>query len=170
MRPSFCFIAVLVALASTSCASIFTRSIYPVDFNSSPQGAELTVESRDGRTVFLGRTPATVYLESSAGYMRPEHYKITYRQPDGEPVTTWIDAKIDGWYFGNLLWCPAAWIGMLLVDPLTGAMWKIPPGSEFINVTLETPAVTPLLTPVPDAPAASAAPTAPIGEWSPLGE
>ena len=129
----------VIALSATSCASIVTQSVYPVDFNSDPQGAALTVENRDGRVVYSGRTPATVWLEPSAGYMRPEHYKVTYLQPGGEPVTTSIDARIDGWYFANLLWMPAAWVGMLLIDPLTGAMWKIPPGSETISVAVESP-------------------------------
>jgi hypothetical protein len=139
MKISRFFILMLViALSSTSCASIVTRSSYAVDFNSNPQGAEVAIENRDGRVVFDGRTPATVWLESSAGYMRPERYKITYRQPGREPVTTWIHAKIEGWYFGNLLWGGAGVIGMLLIDPLTGAMWRIPSGTEVTNVSIDT--------------------------------
>lgn len=147
-----------LALGSTSCASIVTRSSYPVDFNSTPQGADLTVENRDGRTVFVGKTPTTLWLESSAGYMRPEIYKVTYRQSGHEPVTTYIRAKIDGWYFGNLLL--GGWIGMLLVDPLTGAMWKIPPGSEVVSVSLES-------TPPTDTPTT---PASTSDGWSPLGK
>lgn len=136
-KLKYLVILFVIALSGTSCASIFTRSVYPVDFNSDPQGAEVTVENRDGRVVFEGRTPATVMLESSAGYMRPERYRITYLQPGGEPVTTWIDARIEGWYFANLLL--GGWVGMLLVDPLTGAMWRIPPGSQVLNVSVEPP-------------------------------
>jgi hypothetical protein len=147
-------ILLVVAAAGTSCASIVTRSIYPVDFNSTPQGAEVEIESRDGRIVYSGRTPATVWLEPSAGYMRPEHYKVTYRHAGGEPVTTWINARIDGWYFGNLFL--GGLIGMLLIDPLTGAMWKIPPGSQVINVSPEPPL---------RAREASTGPATASGEW-----
>ncbi|MDR1896957.1 MAG: hypothetical protein LBR10_09235, partial [Prevotellaceae bacterium] len=41
--------------------------------------------------------------------------------------------KIDGWYFGNLLL--GGWPGMLIIDPLTGAMWKIE--SRFLHATLD---------------------------------
>jgi hypothetical protein len=152
---------IVVALLSTSCASIVTQSSYAVDFNSNPQGSRVTIESRDGRVVFDGRTPATVFLESSAGYMRPERYKVTYLSGTQEPVTTWINARIEGWYFGNLLLWGAGVIGMLLIDPLTGAMWKIPPGSEVVNATIE-PYSPPLATPE--------APRNPPEDWDPLGD
>jgi hypothetical protein len=151
----------VIALSSTSCASIVTRSSYAVDFNSNPQGAEVAIENRDVNVVFDGHTPATVFLESSAGYMRPERYKITYRQPGREPVTTYIHAKIEGWYFGNLLlWGPGI-IGMLLIDPLTGAMWKIPPGSEVIN---------PASGSISASPATPTSTQMPAEDWAPLGE
>ena len=34
-----------------------------------------------------------------------------------------IQADIEGWYFGNFLW--GGLIGLLVIDPATGAMWKI---------------------------------------------
>lgn len=40
--------------------------------------------------------------------------------------------KVDGWYFGNLLL--GGFLGMLIIDPATGAMWKIENG--FILETL----------------------------------
>ncbi len=163
----------MVVAACTSCASILTRSFYPVDFNSVPQGARLTVENRDGRTVFSGQTPTTIFLEPSAGYMRPERYKITYSRPGQEPVTTYIQARIEGWYFANLALWPVAWIGMLLVDPLTGAMYRIPPGSEVMTVSMGTPQPAPSATPAPPAPPAPETPEAPAASsygWSRLGE
>ena len=39
-----------------------------------------------------------------------------------EKIVT-IDFKLNGWYFGNLL--IGGVLGMLFIDPLTGAMWKI---------------------------------------------
>lgn len=43
-----------------------------------------------------------------------------------------ITFKIDGWYFGNIL--IGGVLGMLIVDPATGAMWKIE--TEFLDETL----------------------------------
>lgn len=41
---------------------------------------------------------------------------------------------LDGWYFGNILL--GGIIGMLIVDPATGAMWKI--DTEYLNETLNS--------------------------------
>ncbi len=149
------FATLLLVVASVSCATIVTRSIYPVDFNSNPQGARLTIENRDGRIVFSGHTPTTVHLDASAGYMRPELYKVTYQQPDSEPIITHIEAVLDGWFFGNLLF--GGLIGMLIVDPFSGAMYKIPPYTNIINVTNEESTFY-----------SSPSPLAP--DWLPLGE
>lgn len=169
-------ILLLLAVSASSCASIVSRSVHPVDFNSTPQGAQLTIENRYGHVVFTGKTPTTVWLDASAGYMQAEHYKVTYTQPGREPVVTWIHAELNGWYFGNLFF--GGLIGMLIVDPLTGAMFRIPPHAEMIHANFEPSAAvapvpaTPAAPAAPVAPAteASAAPAAPAGEWTPLGE
>jgi hypothetical protein len=36
-----------------------------------------------------------------------------------------LDSSVSGWYFGNLLF--GGVIGMLIVDPLTGAMYNLTP-------------------------------------------
>lgn len=43
-----------------------------------------------------------------------------------------MEFKIDGWYFGNILL--GGLFGMLIVDPATGAMYKLE--TEFLNETL----------------------------------
>lgn len=42
-----------------------------------------------------------------------------------------LSADISGWYFGNILF--GGLIGMLIVDPATGAMWKLP---ENVNASV----------------------------------
>ena len=44
-----------------------------------------------------------------------------------------LEASIDPWYFGNFL--VGGFIGILVVDPATGAMWKIEDTS--ISTSLE---------------------------------
>jgi len=41
---------------------------------------------------------------------------------------------VNGWYFGNILL--GGLIGMLIVDPATGAMYRL--DSDYINETLST--------------------------------
>ncbi len=48
-RIIYIIVTVIVIAAGSSCASIVTRSSYPVDFGSTPQSAELTIENRDGQ-------------------------------------------------------------------------------------------------------------------------
>jgi len=43
-----------------------------------------------------------------------------------------INSSVDGWYFGNIL--VGGLIGMLIVDPATGAMYNLP---ERVDVLLD---------------------------------
>ena len=119
----------------TSCATLFTSTKYPVTFNSTPEGAGITIENRAGVVVFDGKTPASVKLKSSAGYMKKEEYKVTFTKDGYARKVVHISAELDGWYIGNIL--IGGWLGMLIVDPLSGAMYKIAKEDREINETLE---------------------------------
>ncbi len=114
---------IFVAMALSSCATIATRSIYPVMINSEPSDAEVTIVNRAGSTVYTGNTPTIVRLKSAAGYMKKEEYQVTFRHPDCEPKTFTLFCTLDGWYIGNIL--VGGLIGMLIVDPASGAMYKL---------------------------------------------
>ncbi len=43
-----------------------------------------------------------------------------------------VNFKVDGWYWGNIVF--GGLIGWLIVDPATGAMYKLE--TEFVNETL----------------------------------
>jgi hypothetical protein len=43
-----------------------------------------------------------------------------------------VDSTINGWYVGNIVF--GGFIGWLIVDPLTGAMWAL--DTEHVNGTL----------------------------------
>jgi len=45
--------------------------------------------------------------------------------------TTKIEGTMDGWYIGNLLF--GGILGFLVIDPATGAMWKLP-NIESVNL------------------------------------
>jgi hypothetical protein len=48
---------------------------------------------------------------------------------------------VDGWYFGNLLF--GGLIGLLIVDPATGAMYKLEPNEINCNLVSSAVALTP---------------------------
>ena len=110
------------ALALAGCASIVSKSEYPVAITSNPLGAEFTVKRANGIPVSNGVTPATMVLSASDGYFKPAKYLIEFRRK-GVVQTVPLNAKLDGWYFGNILF--GGLIGLLIVDPATGSMWSL---------------------------------------------
>jgi len=110
-------------LGMTACASIVSKSSYPVTISSNPPGASFTLKKANGMAMSTGTTPATVTLNSSNGYFQPAKYVVEFTRK-GVTQTVPINASINGWYFGNLLFGGII-IGMLIVDPATGAMWRL---------------------------------------------
>ena len=123
-------IAILSCVA-TGCSSIISDSNYPVSFTSTPQGAGVEVVDENGQIVFRGRTPTTITLSSSNGYFDKASYTVNANAQGYGKTTMPLEASIDGWYFGNLLF--GGFIGMLVVDPVTGNMWNLP---ESVHLNL----------------------------------
>lgn len=123
-----------LAFSLTSCATIFTATKYPVSFTTDPEGASITIVNRAGKVVFEGLTPTVVKLKSSAGYMKKEEYTITFTKDGYVQKTVNISAELDGWYIGNILLGGIP--GMLIIDPLSGAMYKIADEDQDVRETL----------------------------------
>lgn len=108
----------------TGCASIISDTNYPVSVNSSPGGANFEVRNKAGQVVAAGTTPGQVTLDAGAGYFSGETYRVTYRKDGYREQQSVIESGIDGWYWANILF--GGLIGMLIVDPATGAMYTLP--------------------------------------------
>lgn len=114
----------VICMMFYGCASIVSKSSYPVALNSQPEGADVTVTDETGKVVFNGKTPTTITLDTKKGYFRGKDYKITFCKEGCSSYTTQLKKSVDGWYiFGNLFF--GGLIGYLIVDPLTGAMWTL---------------------------------------------
>ncbi len=124
-------VSLMFVLFVSGCASIVSKSSYPVAINSHPDGASITISDKNGKEIYKGKTPTTVTLKSGAGFFTGASYKVTFEKSGYEPQTAVIEKQLDGWYIGNIVF--GGLIGFLIVDPATGAMWKLPEG---INVTL----------------------------------
>jgi hypothetical protein len=118
----------------TGCASIVSKSNWPVTFKSNPPGAEITISDEYGNEIHHGTTPATITLPSDSGYFSKAKYYIDVKQAGYQENKGVLVAKINGWYFGNILFGFGSLIGFGIIDPLTGAMWKLPP-MDSINLT-----------------------------------
>ncbi len=115
---------VLIIAALTACASIVSKSEYPVTISSKPEGADITIVNSSKETVFVGKTPATVVLTAKKGFFKGENYTVTFKKKGYAPYTAQIERGLDGWYIaGNIL--VGGIIGWLIVDPATGAMWTL---------------------------------------------
>lgn len=116
----------------SGCASIVSKSSYPISINSTPSGAKITVKDKKGKEVYLGNTPANFKLAAGAGYFAKASYTVTFEMDGYDTKSVPVNFKLDGWYFGNIVF--GGLIGILIVDPATGAMWKL--DTEAINETL----------------------------------
>jgi hypothetical protein len=129
------FVFSLLGLLS-SCATIISRSSYPVFIDSNPTEARLTVTDKDGSIVYQGHTPKTLKLDAGDGYFQRASYLIKFEHPDFETSTVRIESKVDGWYFGNIPFF--MFMGMLVIDPLTGSMYRIDERTVYEKLQFKT--------------------------------
>jgi len=128
---AFVFVALSLILL-TGCASIVSKSEYPVSITSNPGGAAIIIVNGIGQTVFSGKTPTTIILKAGAGYFKGETYKVTFKREGYATHTAQIERGVDGWYIAGNIFLGGL-IGWLVVDPITGAMWTL----KDLHVNLE---------------------------------
>ena len=114
-------VLVIVPFLFSNCASIVTKTTYPMSISSDPQGADIKITDKKGKEIFVGKTPATIDLKAGAGFFSSASYVVDFTLDGYDPIKMPIQYKLEGWYFGNILF--GGIIGMLIVDPATGAMW-----------------------------------------------
>ena len=79
---SFSIIIVLQILFLTGCASIISKSTYPVTISSQPNGAEISITNRKGLQIYTGQTPTTITLKAGRPYFIFEKYTVTFKKED----------------------------------------------------------------------------------------
>jgi hypothetical protein len=127
------FAVSITILSLAACASIVSDSEEVVTISSNPTAAQIAVADESGVEVYRGTTPATITLDPSAGgYFDGQEYTITFSKEGYDPTTIKVDSTINGWYVGNIVF--GGFIGWLIVDPLTGAMWAL--DAEHVTGTL----------------------------------
>jgi len=124
-------VAVMSMVLCSGCATIFSGSRQNVQISSSPSGALAAVYDKNNMKVFEARTPASTSLPKGSGYFSPGTYRIEVTKEGYEPGKAYISSGLNGLYILNIF---TGFIGFLIVDPLTGAMWTLEPA--MINVDL----------------------------------
>jgi hypothetical protein len=125
-------IMVLVCFVFSGCASIVGKDVFPVSFQSNPDGANITVKDEHGMVLFSGKTPTMFTLSAGKSYFHAKSYIVSFSKSGYADQTVTLKSTISGWYFGNILF--GGLIGMLIVDPITGKMWKLPDTPVFGNL------------------------------------
>ncbi len=115
-----------VAVLASGCASIVHSGPRSLTFNTDPAGARVTISRNDtGEVVHTGTTPLTVSLNPKLKFFRGQNYAVRFELAGYRTDEVQVRSELSGWYFGNLIF--GGLIGMLIVDPATGAMWNLTP-------------------------------------------
>jgi len=117
-------VLVAATLLTAGCASIVSKSNWPVNVTSSPPECRVTLKDKKGMEIFRGTTPTVITLPSSSGFFSGADYSLVFEKDGFEPVTVTLSSELNPWYIGNILF--GGLIGFLVVDPATGAMFRLP--------------------------------------------
>ena len=133
------FVCILLgSVGVTSCATVLHRGPEPVTITSEPPEAHVTITNlRTQQLLVRGNTPVVVPLARHGGYMRPARYQIVVEKPGYQPYVMQLQAELEKHYFGNFV--AGGPLGLLVVDPLTGAMYALPSRIHAVLVTADSP-------------------------------
>jgi hypothetical protein len=116
------------SLFAGGCASIVNGGDREISIATQPPGATASVRKTGGDAldvVAVEKTPCTISLDPKKSYFSGQSYTLRLELPGYKVTEVELTPKMSGWYWGNLL--VGGLIGMLAVDPATGAMWNISP-------------------------------------------
>ena len=111
--------------ALSGCASIVHGGPRAISVASSPNGAKVSIYDRSNTLVQTNTTPFVARLNTKYGYFKGQTYRLVFELPGHANAEVNLGSSVSGWYFGNIVF--GGLIGMLIVDPLTGAMYNLTP-------------------------------------------
>lgn len=107
----------LIVIGFTSCATIISGSRQTVQISSQPNAAVVYLNE-----IEVGKTPIVENLK------RNQNYQLVLKLDGYKPYEIMLEKKFNAWYIGNVL---IGGIVGLVIDPITGALFKLKP--EEIN-------------------------------------
>jgi hypothetical protein len=116
----------------SGCATIVHSGPRAITVASAPVGAKVSIYDRSNTLVMTNTTPFIAQLPTKYGYFKGQDYRLVFEMSGHATAEVNLTSSVSGWYFANLLF--GGVIGMLIVDPLTGAMYNLSP--EKIDQTL----------------------------------
>ncbi len=98
-----------------------------------PTGANVRVFKDGGEQIHAGVTPMTVSLDPSRGFFKGQAYQVRFEMAGYRPAEIAVRPEVSGWYVANLVF--GGILGLLIIDPATGAMWNLSPDKIEQNLT-----------------------------------
>lgn len=117
-------LSIIAAAILPGCATIFSGTTQNVAIKTT-DGAKYKVTNTYGETVAEGTSPGTVSIKRGASYFSPHAYTVKMTKDGYSEKTVLLDPSLNGWYFANIIL--GGFLGMIIVDPLTGAMYRYLP-------------------------------------------
>jgi hypothetical protein len=117
MKIIFKPMLLLYVLTLSSCATIISGSRQNVEIASEPSAAKVYINE-----IEIGTTPIQQNLK------RNQEYNLMLKLDGYATYETKLEKKFNAWYIGNIAF--GGLIG-IIIDPITGAMYKLKP--EEIN-------------------------------------
>ncbi|CAL68013.1 PEGA domain-containing protein [Christiangramia forsetii] len=124
MKNLFKILPLAAFLVLQSCATIVSGSKQTVKFNSEPKAATVYINE-----IPIGKTPVEKKLK------RNQKYQVLIKMEGYQTYETTLSKKFNEWYIGNVIF--GGLIG-LVVDPITGAMYKLTPNELSSNLIPST--------------------------------
>jgi hypothetical protein len=122
----------------TGCATIISHGPQTLPILTQPDGAECEItDVAVGKTIVKAKTPHTATLERGDGYFQKKYYDITLSKEGYVTEKVSIAPEPNPWYIGNLFF--GGILGMVIVDPLTGSMWRFEEKDVSIKLYPNTP-------------------------------
>ncbi len=116
----------------SGCCTIVDSPNESVVFNSNVDQTDITITNSKNQVVYSGQTPTTLTLNKKAGYFSGETYHVHASKTGYASTEYLLDTRLNGWYWANILF--GGLIGMLIVDPATGAMWTFQENNVLTNL------------------------------------
>lgn len=114
----------VLTIALAGCATILSKSQYSFSLKANEPDTIVKVYDRDGAFVKEAKAPSTIELDADAGMFSRASYRFVFEKPGFETVEGGVTAQVDPYYWLNFITTPSMLLGLLLVDPISGAMWS----------------------------------------------
>lgn len=137
------FVSALAMVTTSGCASVMASGPREIPIASQPAGAKVSIYNRSGMLVTSQTAPFTALLSPRHGFFQGQRYRVVFEMEGYEPAEVNLKSRVGPWYLGNLVVGP---VGFLIIDPATGAMFRLEPDEVDQSLT-PLPSATTTATP-----------------------